>query len=143
MRRPSEVFRVSTKWYFQASHSLWRQLPAHQRIYVSKDLLVFDPIAEDVISQLHGVAIPLSIDAFKGWEYNIKLKKGRMLSLSNSLSEIEPFMTTLRFKRKFTGADIAKELSKKGIRWHHEDEVNSMIVNEILMQWGIRVGILD
>jgi NitT/TauT family transport system ATP-binding protein len=70
-------------------------------------------------------------------------KKGRALKMRNSLSQIEPFMTALRFKKKFTGEDVAKELSKKGIRWHHEDEVNSLIINEMLMHWGIRAGILD
>ena len=73
----------------------------------------------------------------------INVKKGRGLELRNSLSQIEPFMTALRFKKKFTGEDVAKELAKKGIRWHHEDEVNSLIVNEILMHWGIRAGIVD
>jgi hypothetical protein len=73
----------------------------------------------------------------------LSVKKGRRQALGNSLSKIEPFMTALRFKRNFTGEDVAKELSKKGIRWHHEDEVNSLIVSEILMHWGIRAGLLD
>ncbi len=73
----------------------------------------------------------------------LTVKKGRALELGSSLSQIEPFMTALSFKGKFTAEDVAKELSKKGIRWHHEDEVNCLIVNEILMHWGIRVGILD
>jgi hypothetical protein len=76
-------------------------------------------------------------------ERMFSVKKGRTRALGNSLSQIEPFMTALGFKRKFTGEDVAKELSKKGIRWHHEDEVNSLIVSEILMHWGIRAGILD
>jgi hypothetical protein len=73
----------------------------------------------------------------------LSVKKGRMLAIGNSLSKIEPFTTALRFKRKFTGEEVAKELSRKGIRWHHEDEVNSLIVSEILVHWGIRVGLLD
>ncbi len=73
----------------------------------------------------------------------LSVRKGRAQALSTPLSQIEPFMTALRFKRKFTGEDVAKELSKKGIRWHHEDEVNSLIVSAILMHWGIRMGILD
>ena len=73
----------------------------------------------------------------------LSVKKGRRLAVGNSLSRIEPFTTALRFKKKFTGEDVAKELSKKGIRWHHEDEVNSLIVSEILMHWGIRGGLLD
>jgi hypothetical protein len=73
----------------------------------------------------------------------LSVKKGRRQALGNSLSKIEPFMTALRFKKKFTGEDVAKELSKKGTRWHHEDEVNSLIVSEILMHWGIRTGLLN
>jgi len=73
----------------------------------------------------------------------VSVKKGRMHTLGKSLSKIEPFMTALKFKRKFTGEEVAKELSKKGIRWHHEDEVNSLIVSDLLMHWGIRTRILD
>jgi len=73
----------------------------------------------------------------------LSVKKGRILALGNSLSKIEPFTTALKFKRKFTGEDVAKELSRKGIRWHHEDELNSLIVSEILMHWGVRARILE
>ena len=73
----------------------------------------------------------------------LSVKKGRVQALGNSLSKIEPFMTALRFKKKFTAEDVAKELSKKGIRWHHEDEINSLIINDLLMHWGIRARILE
>lgn len=73
----------------------------------------------------------------------INVKKGKVLELRNSLLQIEPFRTTLKFQKKFTGKDVAKELYRKGIRWHHEEEVNSMIVNKMLMQWAVRAGILD
>jgi hypothetical protein len=73
----------------------------------------------------------------------LSVKKGRMLALGNSLSKIEPFMTALRFKRKFTGEEVAKELSEKGIRWHHEDDVNTSIVSDLLVHWGIRARILE
>jgi NitT/TauT family transport system ATP-binding protein len=73
----------------------------------------------------------------------LSVRKGRKLVLGESLSKIEPFMTALRFKRKFTGEEVAKELLKKGIRWHHEDEVNSLIVSDLLMHWGIRARILE
>jgi NitT/TauT family transport system ATP-binding protein len=76
-------------------------------------------------------------------ERMLSAKKGRMLALGNSLSNIEPFMTALRFKGKFTGEEVARELLKKGVRWHHEDEVNSLIVSDLLMHWGVRVRILD
>jgi hypothetical protein len=70
-------------------------------------------------------------------------RKERNLAIRDALSKVEPFVTALRFKEKFTGEDVAKKLSKKGIRWHHEDEVNTLIVSEILMHWGIRAGFVD
>lgn len=74
----------------------------------------------------------------------LNAKKGRRAhEMKGSLSQIEPFMTAIKFNRKFTGEDVAKELSKQGIRWHHEDEVNALIVNEMLMHWGIRAGLFD
>jgi NitT/TauT family transport system ATP-binding protein len=69
-------------------------------------------------------------------------KKGRIQALGDSLSKIEPFTTALKFRRKFTGEEVARELSKRGIRWHHEDEVNSLMVSDLLMHWGIRSRIL-
>lgn len=69
--------------------------------------------------------------------------RARALAMSEPLSKVEPFLTALRFKKRFTGEDVAKELSKKGIRWHHEDEVNTLIVSEILTHWGIRAGLVD
>ena len=73
----------------------------------------------------------------------LSVKKGRMQVLGDSLSKIEPFTTALRFKRKFTGEEVAEELSRRGVRWHHEDELNSLIVSEMLMHWGVRTGILE
>ena len=69
--------------------------------------------------------------------------RGRALAISEPLSKVEPFVTALSFKEKFTGEDVAKELSKKGIRWHHEDEVNTLVVTEILTHWGIHTGLVD
>lgn len=73
----------------------------------------------------------------------INVKKTKAHELKEPLSQIEPFMTAIKFQGKFTGEDVAKELSKQGIRWHHEDEVNALIVNAILMHWGIRAGLFD
>jgi hypothetical protein len=69
--------------------------------------------------------------------------KERAHAIGGTLAKVEPFATALGFDKKFTGVDVAKKLSSKGIRWHHEDEVNSLIVSEILMHWGIRTGLLD
>ena len=73
----------------------------------------------------------------------IHTSKERAFAISDTLSKVEPFATALAFERKFNGEDVAKKLSSKGVRWHHEDEVNSLIVSEMLMHWGIRAGIVD
>ena len=70
-------------------------------------------------------------------------RRERVLAISEPLSKVEPFVTALKFKERFTGEDVAKELSKKGIRWHHEDEVNTLVVTEILTHWGIHTGLVD
>jgi hypothetical protein len=73
----------------------------------------------------------------------IHMSKETALAISDNLSKVEPFATALGFEKKFNGEDVAKKLSSEGIRWHHEDEVNSLIVSEILVHWGIRTGLLD
>jgi hypothetical protein len=73
----------------------------------------------------------------------MRTSKERALLMRDALSKLEPFVTALKFEKKFTGTDVAKELSDKGTRWHHEDEVNSLIVSEILLHWGIHAGLLD
>ena len=58
------------------------------------------------------------------------------------LGNIEPFKTALSLG-KFTGEQAARELARRGVRWHHEDTINSSVVGEILIHWGIASGLLD
>jgi hypothetical protein len=58
------------------------------------------------------------------------------------LREIEPFKTALNLG-KFTGERLAKELARKGVRWHHEDPINASVVAEMLIDWGIPSELLD
>ena len=58
------------------------------------------------------------------------------------LRNIEPFKTASSLG-KFTGEQVAKELARKGVRWHHEDTINASVVGEILIHWGIESGLLD
>ncbi len=62
--------------------------------------------------------------------------------IKDSLRDIEPFRTALSLKR-FNAERIADELARRGIRWHHEGILNTAIVNEILIHWGITAGLLD
>ena len=58
------------------------------------------------------------------------------------LRGIEPFKTALALG-KFTAEQIANQLVRQGVRWHHEDTVNASVLGEILIHWGIPTGILD
>ncbi len=55
---------------------------------------------------------------------------------------IEPFKTALVLG-KFTATQIADQLARQGVRWHHENTVNSSVLTEILTHWGIPTKILD
>jgi hypothetical protein len=55
---------------------------------------------------------------------------------------IEPFKTALVLG-KFSAKQIADRLARKGVRWHHEDTVNSSVITELLTHWGIPTKILD
>ena len=63
-------------------------------------------------------------------------------SIKPLLGGIEPFKTAAALKR-FTAEQIASELAKDGVRWHHEDTVNTMVLREMLIHWGISSGLLD
>lgn len=63
-------------------------------------------------------------------------------SIKSLLIGIEPFKTAVAMKR-FTAEQIAGELAKRGVRWHHEDTINTMAVREMLIHWGISSGLLD
>ncbi len=58
------------------------------------------------------------------------------------LQGIEPFKTAFVLQ-KFTAEQIADRLARQGLRWHHEDAVNSSVLREILIHWGIPTKILD
>ncbi len=83
---------------------------------------------------------------------DVKLLKGaeQLLATGNPdfsqvrpvLRGIEPFKTALVLG-KFTAEQIADQLARQGVRWHHEDPVNSSVLREILIHWGIPTKILD
>ena len=58
------------------------------------------------------------------------------------LQGIEPFKTAIVLG-KFTSEQIADRLARQGVRWHHEDTVNSSVLREILIHWGLPTAILD
>ncbi len=68
--------------------------------------------------------------------------KSNFSSIKPLLRGIEPFKTAVALKR-FTAEQIAGELARKGVRWHHEDTVNTMALREMMIHWGISSGLLD
>ena len=67
----------------------------------------------------------------------------RALVVRDALKKLEPFATALQQKGRFTSSEIADTLSSRGIRWHHEDEVNRSIIEKMLLIWGIYADILE
>ncbi len=76
-------------------------------------------------------------------ESMLKAGNRRALVVRDALKKLEPFATALQCNGRFTAAEIADVLSAKGIRWHHEDEVNKSIIEKMLIIWGIYADILE
>jgi len=74
-----------------------------------------------------------------------KTAKHKVMLLKQTLARIEPFKTSLELaatKGSFSAHDVAEALSKKGITWHHNREVNETVVHSILLHWAIYGGLL-
>jgi NitT/TauT family transport system ATP-binding protein len=73
----------------------------------------------------------------------LSARRGKGLVFRDPLAKVEPFRTALTFKGKFTAKELANILSLRDIRWHHEDEVNTSIIGEMLIHWGIPAGFFE
>jgi NitT/TauT family transport system ATP-binding protein len=75
-----------------------------------------------------------------------KASKNKMRLVKEQLAKIEPFNTALvlgAHRHAFSSGEVAKTLSKKGVRWHHEPEVNEAVVRGLLIHWTIYAGLLQ
>lgn len=64
----------------------------------------------------------------------------------DQLAKIEPFNAALELsahRHTFSSVEVAEALSKKGVHWHHEPEVNEAIVQGLLIHWAIYTGLLQ
>ncbi|MDG6928653.1 MAG: AAA-associated domain-containing protein [Nitrososphaerota archaeon] len=73
----------------------------------------------------------------------LSVRKGRLLRIREALTKVEPFRTAVAMRGRFTADELAQEMEARSIRWHHEDEVNHAIVDELLIHWGIYAGLVD
>jgi len=75
-----------------------------------------------------------------------KLSKHKIEMLKDQLCQIEPFKTTLDLSSKKKGGvsaqDVAEALQERDIRWHHTQEQNESLIQELLIHWAIYAGIL-
>jgi NitT/TauT family transport system ATP-binding protein len=74
-----------------------------------------------------------------------KLSKNKVRMLKDQLAEIEPFKTALELvarEREVSSADVAEALRARDIRWHHNQEMNEKLVQDILIHWAIFAGLL-
>jgi hypothetical protein len=74
-----------------------------------------------------------------------KASRNKVKLLTDQLVKIEPFKTAIELATKRGETDsteVAEVLSKRGISWHHEPELNEALVRAILIHWAIYGGLL-
>ena len=106
------------------------------------DLVVLLPIMEAAEMLQLAKVEKGEIKLLKSGEKLLAIPKSDYSSIRPLLGGIEPFKTAVALRR-FTAEQIAGELARKGVRWHHEDTVNVMALREMLIHWGISSGLLD
>lgn len=106
------------------------------------DLLMLLPIME-AAEMLQLIQVEKGeVNLLKGGEELLATPRPNYASIKPLLREVEPFKTAVALKR-FTAEQVAGELARKGVRWHHEDTVNTLALREMLIHWGISSGLLD
>jgi hypothetical protein len=74
-----------------------------------------------------------------------KTAKSKVRLLKDRLAAIEPFKTALEIaakKGRVTAQEVADELFEKGVKWHHDVELNESLVQTMLIHWAIYAGLL-
>jgi hypothetical protein len=75
-----------------------------------------------------------------------KTAKSKVRLLKEQLGQIEPFRTALEVaakKGRVTAQEVADELLEKGVKWHHDVELNESMVQTMLIHWAIYAGLLS
>lgn len=75
-----------------------------------------------------------------------KTSKQKLRALSDQLSRIEPFRTSIELATKFgevTTAQVSRSLLDRGISWHHDPELNEAVIRTLLIHWAISTLLLS
>ena len=74
-----------------------------------------------------------------------KTHRNKIQLISQQISKLEPFKTALDIAAQahvISSAEVTKNLSTRGIIWHHEPELNEAAVHGLLVHWAIYAGLL-
>jgi NitT/TauT family transport system ATP-binding protein len=74
-----------------------------------------------------------------------KARRNKIHLIRERLSRLEPFKTAIDLAAHAHGlssAEVASNLAKRGIIWHHEPELNEAAVQGLLVHWAIYAGLL-
>jgi NitT/TauT family transport system ATP-binding protein len=72
--------------------------------------------------------------------------KNKMTQLKAKLAGIEPFRTAMELASKSGGAtsqDVASSLSRRGVSWHYDPELNDTLVHALLISWALSSRLLS
>lgn len=75
-----------------------------------------------------------------------KTSKHKIRLVKDIIAKIEPFRTALelaRHKGSITSRDVTGALRRTDIRWHHVDELNESLIQDLLIHWAIYAGLLS
>ncbi|HYB03971.1 MAG TPA: AAA-associated domain-containing protein [Nitrososphaerales archaeon] len=79
-------------------------------------------------------------------ELNALPRSKKKQYLTERLSLVEPFKTSIEVAQKsqsFSSDKVADLLYKKELRWAEEEELNTLLVHDILVDWAIFSGLLQ
>jgi len=73
-----------------------------------------------------------------------RASRNKIHLIRQQIARLEPFKTALDLTvhQTVSSAIITKELSERGISWHHEPELNEAAVHGLLVHWSIFAGLL-
>ena len=106
-----------------------------ERLVNASQMLGFTTIHDGIIS---------TTDLLK--EINSLPRPKRRQYLTERLSLVEPFKTSIEVAGKgksFSSDKVADLLYKKDLRWAEDEELNSLMVHDILVDWAIFSGLFD
>ena len=73
-----------------------------------------------------------------------KAPRYKIQMIREQLLRLEPFKTAFDLaapSQAFSSAQVARDLSNRGVSWHHEPELNEAAVQGLLVHWAIYAGL--